>query len=338
MKIGTAALCLAVLAVTAASAYWGYGKYEQKQLHSALVEKIRSDLVYIEGGDFETGNYKIDFQFPSGARRLVSIVEDMPLPSRRVTLENYYLSAYETSYSDFNVYLRAQGYPVLEPQEYRRYLPDHAAALSLEEASAYCAWLGEQVGTIMRLPTEAEWEFAARSRGQNPAWATDDGNFRPGENLAYLVTDDLTAADRDPPIGSYPPNPLGLYNLADGLYEWVSDRAPSDPDGSAIGKGASNFTSRFTEVIPRRIVVERLTDKARDDLLQVLAPEDRQRLMRQKDPLSPYRSRVTARCAASETREPAQSGFGTTPGPVQFNPPFYAEGEHPPLVTAPAGE
>jgi len=118
------------------------------------------------------------------------------------------------------------------------------------EAEKYCSWLGAVSGLPFSLPTEAQWEYAARSRGKFLAVATDDGT--------YKITDGFynrdgsggpqginisTTRDRKEfakalgwkvdslislPVDQYPPNPLGLYAMSDNGFEWVSDWY--DPD------------------------------------------------------------------------------------------------------------
>ncbi|WP_133832778.1 formylglycine-generating enzyme family protein [Arthrobacter sp. AG258] len=127
-------------------------------------------------------------------------------------------------------------------------IPDHPAVhISHNDALAYCGWAGR------RLPTEAEWEYAARGglAGKRYAWGNDlapDGDHRcniwqgtfPTNNTlddGYLGT---------APVRSFPPNGFGLYEVAGNVWEWCSDwflpkyyrNSPRvNPQGPTIGAG-----------------------------------------------------------------------------------------------------
>jgi formylglycine-generating enzyme required for sulfatase activity len=121
--------------------------------------------------------------------------------------------------------------------------------VSWDEASAYASWLAAATGKPYRLLTEAEWEFAARAGTETPfswgssitpAQANYDGNFVYG-------TDGIKGAFRKAtvPVGSFAPNPWGLYNVHGNVWEWCEDvwhrgytRAPRD--GSAWLHGGDN--------------------------------------------------------------------------------------------------
>jgi len=86
-----------------------------------------------------------------------------------------------------------------------------ASAVSYDDALAYCAWLSGKLGRRVRLPTETEWEFAARGgvRGARYPWG-----WGAPEGRACFAAD---AARR---VGAFDPNPFGLHDMAGNVAEW----------------------------------------------------------------------------------------------------------------------
>ena len=104
--------------------------------------------------------------------------------------------------------------------------------VSWNDAKQYAAWLAQATGKAYRLPSEAEWEYAARGGTQTKYWWGDQ--FQPGmvncKNCA-----DVAGAQQPIKVGSLKPNPFGLYDFGGGVDQWVEDcwhknyqGAPSD--------------------------------------------------------------------------------------------------------------
>jgi formylglycine-generating enzyme required for sulfatase activity len=90
-------------------------------------------------------------------------------------------------------------------------------SVSWDEAVAYCDWLSCATGKQYCLPTEAEWERAARGGAEGLLYPWGDA---PPE----FVPDYATRWKKGPePVGFYPPNTYGLYNLGDNIHEWCAD-------------------------------------------------------------------------------------------------------------------
>ncbi len=91
----------------------------------------------------------------------------------------------------------------------------------LEDAVAYCAWLSAETGRTVRLPTEAEWEKAARGGHSGKRYPWGD---RMDRNMANFLTDpSLKPLQGTTRCGSYPPNAYGLYDMAGNVWQWVAD-------------------------------------------------------------------------------------------------------------------
>ena len=158
-------------------------------------------------------------------------------PMHIVYVDAFYIDKYEVTVGQYNQFVRATNYTPL-PDWVHRYSRTDAhpvVGVSWHEATAYAKWAGK------RLPTEAEWEKAARGGlvQKNHAWgdaAVDgtqcnfaDKNLRiiwnrerePEDNWADENWDDGYAYTA--PIGSYPPNGYGLYDMAGNVWEWCFD-------------------------------------------------------------------------------------------------------------------
>ena len=108
-----------------------------------------------------------------------------------------------------------------------------------EDAQAFAGWLSEMTGKRFRLPSEAEWEYAARAGSETRyPWGDDVGRGNANCDECGSRWDDEHTA----PVGSLPANAFGIHDMVGNLYEWVQDcgqysyeGAPSD--GSAIEPG-----------------------------------------------------------------------------------------------------
>jgi formylglycine-generating enzyme required for sulfatase activity len=88
--------------------------------------------------------------------------------------------------------------------------------VSWGNAKSYAEWLSQQTDKRYRLPTEAEWEYAARSGEKNDAWA---GTSDPSQLKDYAVYN----VDRTQPVGGKNPNSFGLHDMSGNVWEWVED-------------------------------------------------------------------------------------------------------------------
>ena len=149
-------------------------------------------------------------------------------PVHRVTLAPFRLSRLPVTNADFAAF---------RPFEFTdAALP--VTSVSWFQATEYCAWLSSQWGIGLRLPTEAEWEFAARGgleQSRYP-WGNAPPETRAGYAARWL---------RGPePVGTAEPNAYGLFDLCENVHEWCSDwyaqayysESPSEnPQGPATG-------------------------------------------------------------------------------------------------------
>ena len=159
-------------------------------------------------------------------------------PPHAVELPAFAMARYETTVAEYQRFAEAT----------ERELPESAGdpaatpitGVSWEDAAAYAQWLSEQTGRRYRLPSEAEWEYAASAASTSHYW----WGYRVEKGYARCFDCGEQLGPTAPlPVGSYQPNPYGLHDTAGNVSEWVQDcyhpnyhNAPSD--GSAWQEGS----------------------------------------------------------------------------------------------------
>lgn len=140
-------------------------------------------------------------------------------PAHPVMLAGYLLGATEVTFDEYDRFVRATG---------GRFPNDHGwgrggrpvVDVSWSDAQSYARWLSRQTGGRYRLPSEAEWEYAAAAGAGSPFW----WGYKPKENRAACFDCGTRWDNRSTaPVGTFDPNPLGLYDTAGNAMEWVED-------------------------------------------------------------------------------------------------------------------
>lgn len=239
------------------------------------------DFLLINGGTFQMGGYPrgIFFQFNS---------ERMQYPAHKVTVSSFYLSKYEVTRAEFAEFARSTGSDNEKFFNCGKFKPDDrqpALCISWYDAIEYCNWRSSKDGLTpayrftsewkekfsvryrevewdqsangYRLPTEAEWEYAARSGGKRQAFAgLDDAKKEQDKHnwaanwarlsvtlreYAVFLPDDAHWSNNKgspEPVGSKKPNEFGLYDMTGNANEWCWDlyagytaRAQKNPTG-----------------------------------------------------------------------------------------------------------
>ena len=175
-----------------------------------------SNMVRIPAGEFIMG---VDVnRLPEICDRVGGMVKylENATPERRVKLPEFYIDKYEVTNAQYKKFVDATGHKPPEHWEGGSIPPgkeNHPVVfVSLEDAKAYAKWAGK------RLPSEAEWEKAARGT---------DGRLFPWGNKfkrRHANTDEARKGDTTP-VGSYEKgkSPYGVYDMAGNVWEWTSD-------------------------------------------------------------------------------------------------------------------
>jgi formylglycine-generating enzyme required for sulfatase activity len=147
---------------------------------------------------------------------------DEEKPVHRVWVEALEMAVYQVRNSDWAEFVEAVGHPAppnWTDTEFNH--PDQpVVAVSWHESVKYCEWLSAATGRRYRLPTEAEWERAARGGRENELYSW--GDTPPHEWPEYVSR--WSGDVRGPlPVGQGTPNPYGLYDIGENVHEWCAD-------------------------------------------------------------------------------------------------------------------
>ncbi|MEJ6780623.1 MAG: SUMF1/EgtB/PvdO family nonheme iron enzyme [Akkermansiaceae bacterium] len=209
------------------------------ELTLELGDGVKLEMVYIKPGKFVMGGENTwDNRF--------GCVE---LPKHEVTItKGFYLGKYEVTQEQYDAMMgtklgespREPNYPATTPN-----------GITAGKARKFCEKVCDATGRDVRLPTEAEWEYACRA-GSTTAWFFGDDPAKLGDYAWYKDNDGGKAH----PVGQKKPNPWGLYDMCGNVFERVADvyakdyyaNSPKeDPTGPAqFEGGGSRFKYRIT--------------------------------------------------------------------------------------------
>jgi formylglycine-generating enzyme required for sulfatase activity len=203
------------------------------------INSIGIEFTLIRAGSFMMGS-------PDSDRN----AREFEKPQHQATISKpFYLGRYEVTQEQWEAVMGSKPYTLdrsnpfysLPGMAERITRPNHPATVSWIDAQQFIAHLNEREGgNRYRLPTEAEWEYAARA-GTTTAYSFGDNNADLGRHAWY--GEDFNAGGTHP-VGQKEPNPWGLYDIHGNAWEWVQDwfdpnyyasSPPVDPQGPHLG-------------------------------------------------------------------------------------------------------
>ncbi len=203
------------------------------------------EMVLVPEGEFLMGTGDEQLQFLLWREEWATewYEQDMFLteqPQHKVNLPKYEIGRYPVTNSEYHLFVWSTGYRV--PREWIGFhysegeASNPVVAVSQNDAQAYCKWVSEKIGSTYRLPTEAEWEHAARG---------NDCRIYPwGDEFDPWRCNTVESGKRGTtPVSEYSPSgdsPLGVSDMAGNVWEWTSSLLKPYPfivgeDGKANG-------------------------------------------------------------------------------------------------------
>lgn len=162
-------------------------------------------MIQIPGGSFRMGNK-------------TGVLSADETPRHLVNVSSFYMSVNEVTVEEYSRFAKATGRSAQSANGDNNQYP--VTDVTWDDAIAYTKWLSKQTRQKYRLPSESEWEYAARA-GTNTTywWGSAKGS---GNAHCFDCGTDLST-QRPAKVGSYAPNQFGLYDTAGNVFEWTHD-------------------------------------------------------------------------------------------------------------------
>ena len=216
-----------------------YDEAEKDENFSVSIKDVVFEMIYVEGGTFTMGNDSYE-----------SNKNEKPVHD--VSLKSYYIGKTEVTFELFDTYCNEMS--ITKPYDESWGRGKHPVNnIGKQDAVGFCKWLSKKTGMNYRLPTEAEWEYAARggSTGLPTTYA--------GSNSLYdYGWYDRNSEGKIHPVGLKLPNELGIYDMCGNVLEicsdwydanYYNDSPKENPQGPAKGRKYSVRGGSFYDCV-----------------------------------------------------------------------------------------
>ena len=229
------------------------------------------EMVVLPAGHFIMGSSAAEKSWAASHGATLAAVAD-EAPQHEVAVPSFALGKYAVTREEYAAFVRETGYPAgdgcgvdsfkwdKQPQLSWRHPGfeqtgrDPVVCVSWKDARAYIAWLNRKAGRgsssgegLYRLPSEAEWEYAARAGSSSAFWWGESDEKAPVH--AWFRQN---AAGRTHAVGAKPPNAFGLYDMVGNVWQWTEDCYDDSYSGAPADGRAKETASRDVHAKDRR--------------------------------------------------------------------------------------
>ena len=166
-----------------------------------IIQNLVNNMVYVEGGTFMMGATSEQGSDADGDEK----------PAHRVTLSSFYIGMYEVTQEEWLAVMDSN------PSDFKG-AKRPVENVSWNDCQVFIRKLNQMTGGKFRLPTEAEWEYAARGGNKSLGY-----KFAGSSNLGYVAWSDEKWNAQTHDVGQKHPNELGLYDVSGNVWEWCQD-------------------------------------------------------------------------------------------------------------------